>query len=87
MDRALVGSLRFLLLVLCLGTAYFQPWYATWLLPFLLSPAATGWRGAIALYTALLPALYLTRAPGALAALLVQGLGLVIALRGPKAAR
>lgn len=86
-DRALVGSLRFLLVVLCLGTAYFQPWYATWLLPFLLSPAATGWRGAIALYTALLPALYLTRAPGALAALLVQGLGLVIALRGPKAAR
>lgn len=77
-DRALEGSLRFTALALALGLTYVQPWYATWLLPLALAPGARELRLGVALYTALAPALYLTGAAGALAIVIVQGVGLAL---------
>jgi len=75
-----------LTLVLCLGSAYVQPWYMTWLLPFCLWPACRAWRGWLAAYAATAPALYLTRAIGAVAILVVQGIGLLLVLRATREA-
>lgn len=86
-ERALEGALRFTALSLALGLSYVQPWYATWLLPLALAPAARDLRIGVALYTALMPALYLTGAAGALAIVIVQGVGLVLVFAPERLAR
>ena len=78
------GSLRFTALGLALGLPYVQPWYATWLLPLALAPAAREQRLGVALYTTLVPALYFTRAAGAFAIVIVQGVGLALVLAPAK---
>jgi hypothetical protein len=77
---AIEGSLRFTSLGLALGLAYVQPWYSTWLLPFALGPIPAHRRWGLALYTASVPALYLRAELGALAILIVQSIGLALAL-------
>jgi len=82
--RAMEGSLRFTALGLAFGLPYVQPWYATWLLPLTLAPAAREQRLGVALYTTLVPALYFTRAAGAFAIVIVQGVGLALVLAPAK---
>jgi hypothetical protein len=59
---------------------YVQPWYSTWLLPLVLGPAMPHRRWGVALYTASVPALYLRAGLGALAIVIVQSIGLALAL-------
>ena len=77
---AIEGSLRFMALGLAFGLPYVQPWYSTWLLPLVLGPVAPHRRWGVAIYTASVPALYLRAELGALAIVIVQSIGLALAL-------
>jgi hypothetical protein len=81
------SALAFTTLALAACMSYVQPWYATWLLPFALAPVSRERRLGIAIYTAAMPALYLTGAAGALAIVVVHGIGLALLLRPVAIAR
>jgi hypothetical protein len=75
-------ALLFSALYLLLGTAWFLPWYALWLLPLALAVRDEGLRELVALYTVLVPALYLPADAGGLAILVAHGLPLLLLWRG-----
>jgi hypothetical protein len=76
---ALRSSLSLLFLLQVLVVPRYWPWYATWLVPFALASALVAEdreRKAVAIYSALVPALYLTGPAGGAAIVVVQGVGL-----------
>ncbi len=76
LPRVMEDSLSFTLLYQLLAITSYWPWYATWLLPLALAEDNRHQRRTIAVFTSLVPALYLTGPAGGLAILVVHGLTL-----------
>ena len=57
--RVIQDGLVFLLVFECLGMGWFQPWYATWLLPLAVACRSARLQWIVAVYTATIPVLYL----------------------------
>jgi hypothetical protein len=75
-------ALVFTLLYECLGMLWYEPWYATWLLPLAVGCRDRRLCGIVALYTVLVPLLYHPTELYGLAALGSHGVALVLLRRG-----
>jgi hypothetical protein len=78
LDAVFRGALVFTLLYECLGMLWFEPWYATWLLPLALGCRDRRLCGIVALYTLVVPLLYHPTELYGLAALGSHGLALAL---------
>jgi hypothetical protein len=80
-DAALRGALVFTLLYECLGMLWYEPWYATWLLPLAAGCRDRRLAGIVACYSVLVPMLYHPTELYGLAALGSHGFALCLLWR------
>lgn len=80
-EAALRDALVFTLLYECLGMLWYEPWYATWLLPLAIACHDRRLAGIVACYSVLVPMLYHPTELYGLAALGSHGLALVLLWR------
>ena len=81
LEATLRGALVFTLLYECLGMLWYEPWYATWLLPMAVGCRERRLAGIVAGYTVLVPMLYHPTELYGLAALGSHGLAVVLLWR------
>ncbi len=82
LEAVLRNALLFTLLYECLGMLWYEPWYATWLLPLAAACGDRRLAGIAACYTVLVPMLYHPTELFGLAVLASHGLALVLLWRG-----